>query len=57
MCVTVCSVFTTPGYYLCGSDALIKDQHMMNELNDKFAGYALVALTTVAYTREFHYLK
>ena len=30
MCVTVCSVFTAPGYYLYGSDSLIKDQHMMN---------------------------
>ena len=30
MCVIVCSVLTTPSYCLYSSDALIKDQHMMN---------------------------
>jgi len=30
MCVIVCSLFTAPGYYLYGSDALIKEKHMMN---------------------------
>ena len=30
MCVSVYSVFTALGYCLYGSDALIKDQHMMN---------------------------
>ena len=30
MCVIILSVFTTPGYYLYGSDAQIKDQHMKN---------------------------
>jgi len=30
ICVIVCSIFTTPSYYLYGFDALIKDQHLMN---------------------------
>ena len=54
ICVIVYSIFTAPGYCLYGYDALIKDQYMMNYQNHKFAGYTLVSLNTIAYTRELH---